>query len=473
MTKFLDVAAQWWDEAFKQGTADQFIADVDGDGKPEILLGGKSSSAGGWGGELRIINFEPPGQLVLRHREVWGGTGRADVSAYCEVRAVYAADIDADGVVEIITGGSTTAYLTDKFGIRRQGSTMAHLRVFTWDGRNLKLKHEQTWAPQTFTNACINSLWAADIDGDGKVEVVCGGSAWVVDTFFRMEVAWFEAVDTKSWVTRGQKHWLVVGETYQGPPDTYSIEKLTVADADQDGKAELVTLSQHGRDDEYGLTVWAEAELKVWDVINDSGVLDFKLKAETSWRHHDVMLPSSLWVGDIGDAEVKTGIRIVTACSDVNGPSRGNVPFDALYADLRVWRVVGKNLTAVNTGTFMFSKQPDAFWATAPNEVQGADVDGDGKLELICTFNCALQESWLIVDLRAINPRADFKTAPDAQVFLRSYTFGCEVEGTGRPVDTWATGLRVFDLDADGTTEFIVSCNYGKMQGGEIVFIFQ
>ena len=128
------------------------VGDVDGDGSAEIVTGGyyhigvKIAQLATWDGAT----------LSSENVTVWYWTGDTYITS------VAIGDIDGDGDTEIVTGGSY------------HDGTYDFAQLIVWDGSDLTLETVTVWCWVGDTR--INSVAVRDVDGDGVVEIVTGGS---------------------------------------------------------------------------------------------------------------------------------------------------------------------------------------------------------------------------------------------------------------------------------------------------------
>ena len=158
-----------------------WVADLEGDGKNEIMLGTESYELriydGPWklralarksvyhgSRDLSTIDADRDGKLEILATNRYGGVGLWDAQAarrayfYTSIGDVeaIAKDIDRDGNVEVVCGSSTGDMVCRR--LPREGS---------WAGRGSPM----LWRFDNFGYG-VNRLAAADLDGDGRDEVL-------------------------------------------------------------------------------------------------------------------------------------------------------------------------------------------------------------------------------------------------------------------------------------------------------------
>lgn len=464
--KFQPAAVETYHEERDQTARSLYIADVDKDGKKEILLGGTSFSFVLGrnappelrnrivdGGELRIIGFKNS-KLTLETRVTWSGQG------WAEVNAVFADDVDGDGNVEIIAAGSTTKPTTDRSGAVRY-TTKAQAMVYNWDGTQLALRANHIWKLGPYPNACVNAVSAADVDGDGKKEIVVAGSAWDIG---REERAFFEVYNggPLPFSTRKATQVWPAGRGHN------KVKAVTVKDIDGDNKVEIVTATSLR--DKYATNigiVQGKSELIAWKPQPSDTGLKFTEKARKEWKGSNAHFtePRSLWVGDINNEQ---GIEVVTGGTHRNGTLENANWYSA---DIKIWRMSGTTFNEINGVNLILRSPSDHYWLTSCNSVYGADIDADKFTELLVAGEVGLREFNILGYLAAMNPRKNFWTVPDHELFKRFSTY--IFNRGGADVDTHTWGIAAADLDGDKRVETVVAGYYGWYSRGVFVVVMR
>ena len=150
---------------------------------------------------------------------------------------LFLGDVDGDGDIEIITGGSS-------YNLSSDGSTTsreAPLRIWTWNGKNVTLELKQNWAGN------INCVFASDVDGDGQVELLTSGTVRNQTGSYSSLIVW--SYDGAS---------LTLRSSVEGT----STSAIFVSDLDRDGTQEILTV---GRFNENNISGW------IWkDAVTES-----------------------------------------------------------------------------------------------------------------------------------------------------------------------------------------------------------
>lgn len=180
------------------------LADVDGDGRDEIVIASNHGPQNG-----RILVLEP---RSLRVKAV--SQTLAEDNEYLVTSGLATQDVDADGRAEILVG------------TMRNGAALAEIFRFAPAGPFPRL-----FATSTVSDsAAASSIVVADLEGDGSQEVVvgltAGGSSFQEPTFRVHDLL------------TGALEWS--GPTPPGPTFPITVPRLFVDDVDGDGGLEIV-----------------------------------------------------------------------------------------------------------------------------------------------------------------------------------------------------------------------------------------
>ena len=240
--------------------------------------------------------------------------------------SVAAGDVDGDGFTEIVTVG----YYND--GTR----WIAQLQV--WNGATLAVENVVPWLWGSNTQAIAVSI--GDVDADGQIEIVTGGSYFDGTRWIAQLHVWNGA----TLAVEGVQVWYWTGDTY--------ISSIAIGNADTDAAVEIITGGAYNDG-----TRWI-AQLMVWNGAT------LALENVMPW----------FWTGDtyinsvaIGNVDADPADEIVTGGSYFDGTR--------WIAQLMVWN--GATLALENVMPWFWTSDTDVA------SVAIGDVDGDGAVEIV------------------------------------------------------------------------------------------
>jgi hypothetical protein len=291
--------------------------DLDGDGKVEVVSGGHYYDGSRYRAQLCVWHG---GALAFQNVRTWYWTGTT------QIWSVAVGDVDADGNVEIVTGG--TYY----------DGTRTRAQLCVWNGATLSLENVKSW--YWTSNTEIWSVAVGDVDADGQVEIVTGGNYWDGTRQVAQLCVWSGATLASEDVT----NWYWTGNT--------NIRSVAVGDVDGDSQTEIVTGGYYhdGTRHRAQLCVWSGATLASEDVTN--------------WY----------WTGNTAIFSVAVG--------DVDGDAQTEIVTGGGYND---GTRVRAQLCVFSGATLALENVQSWYWTgnTQIWSVAVGDVDGEGKTEIV------------------------------------------------------------------------------------------
>jgi hypothetical protein len=337
---------------------------------------------------------------VEQHWDTYGAGGTCIPGGH----NLFVADVDGDGVKEMITGGFSYNYLPND----NTTVVWAPLKIWNWDGTNLTLEKNYSWTGH------ISCVYAGDADGDGKTEIITAG--WLTNSANSVS-------SLRIWRWNGQD--LVLRGSYEG----ISVNAIFVGNVDNDSKPEIVTVARAYN------TTQSSAQLSVWQWDGNS----FSLKKSAEWSAaSDIARGNSVNAGDLD----KDGVIEIVTCGYVNNLKNcsGQVcvwQFDGTDLSMKAnaeWRMVD-GYSVDNAGNVMGN--------TMAHNVKVGDVDDDGFPEIV-TSGFTYDGEKVKGQLRIWNWTGGILNLEKSQEWTTSDI-------------TEPTSISINDVDGDGKIEIVTS----------------
>jgi hypothetical protein len=390
------------------GTHNIFVGNVDGDNAKEILTGGfayRTINGGRTASEapLKIWNWN--GQNV---------TLKASANWIGNILCLYAADVDSDNKVEIVTAGS--------YRNETGNYTTSCMRIWRLNNQELSLKAH-------YEGAAVSSIFVSDLDKDGISEIITVGRLRKNSLSTGQLCLWHFKDNALSFVGRLELD--IVNVT--------NANSVYASDLDNNGNIEIIV---GGYSDSLNNS---KGQLSLWQWNGQ----EFSLKANEHWQ----LIPRIYAETIAGAVQGNTIVNNVKAADlDGNGFKEivtGGFAFDGekVNAQLKIWRWDGSALTKLE------SQEWATDYLTEVKSISLDDVDNDGKTEVVTSGITAAEDSFK--NSEALHDRGQLKVwgFNGTALILKQSTEWTFDEGAC----AWNVGNG--DVDNDGVLEIItVGC---------------
>jgi uncharacterized protein YuzB (UPF0349 family) len=391
------------------GTHNLFIADADSDNVSEIITGGFSYYVGEdsvttWEAPLRIWSWN--GQnLTLEKSYNWVGS----------IDCVYVADVDSDGVNEILTTGS--------FG--NETGRYSSLRVWNWYNEELSLEAHYEGVP-------ADSIFVNDLDNDNMPEIITVGrfGGYYEDSQYTSQLCLWNLEQNSLFLRENVK---------LDAADVTRATSVYAFDLDNDGSNEVITAGYSGNLNN------SKGQLSVWNWNGE----ELSLKANENWQMVTEGYALNIAGGVLGNTVVNN-----LQVGDIDGDNNpeivtGGFTYDGerANAQIGIWSWNDNTLAQES------SQEWSTDYITEVKCISLGDVCGDSRMEIVTGGMVAAYGSFAT---NTTNPDRgqlgvwSWDGTTLTQEYIQEWTIA---EG----FCTWNVGTA--DLENDGTVEIVtVGC---------------
>src|SRR3972149_728715 len=320
------------------GTHNVFVGSVDSDDAMEILTGGFAYNS--------FNGYRTASEAPLK---IWNWNGqnvtlKASANWIGNILCLYAADVDGDKTVEIITAGS--------YRNETGNYTSSCLRIWRLNNQELSLEAH-------YEGASVSSIFVSDVDKDGISEIVTVGRLRKDSLNTGQLCLWHFKDNALS----------LAGRLELDIANVTNANSVYASDLDNNGNIEIIV---GGYSDSLNNS---KGQLSLWQWNGQ----EFFPKANENWQ----LIPEIYAKPIAGAVQGNTIVNNVKAADlDGNGFKEvvsGGFAFDGerVNAQLIIWRWDGSILTRLE------SQEWATDYLTEVKSISLGDVDNDGKAEVV------------------------------------------------------------------------------------------
>jgi len=284
-----------------------------------------------------------------QHWETYGVGGTCIPASH----NIFVADVDSDGVKEIITGGYTYSLAN---GTRTNPASP--LKIWNWKGQNLTL--EKSYNESTSSDSTIIiCVYAGDANGDGETEIITAGGVTNATGYY---------TQLRIWRWNGET--LTLKASHEDARTIFGISSVFIDDVNADGTPEILACGRLYNEDGT-----SKAQISIWHWNADGLVLD----RIVDWCAASEASANSVYASDVnddGETEIVTG----GFDNDLNHSS----------GQIKIWHWNGEELSPVAHEEWRLTENGygltisgGVMGNTLVNNLKVGDVDGDGASEIV------------------------------------------------------------------------------------------
>jgi hypothetical protein len=273
--------------------------------------------------------------------------------------SIFASDVDKDDRIEIITVGVS------------DGDEQGNSQLFFWHLEQNIFVLENTLDLDAANVTSATSVYACDLDNDGQVEIITGGYSGNLNNSKGQLSIWNWNGEELS--LKADKKWQTVAGYAQniagGVLGNTFVHNIKVGDVDGDGTPEIVTggFSYDG--------TGVNSQVKVWNL--DGNVLALESLAE--WKADSITIVYCVSLDDVNN---DSKVEIVTGGMTAPYGGWNNTEANPSLAQLRVLGWNGTDRLAVEQSQDWTIDEGVNVWNVATG-----DLDNDGTVEIL-TAGC-------------------------------------------------------------------------------------